>query len=102
MERTDVRIDSRVAKDLRKYVFEKYGYLHGKFKEEVESAIKAHIRGNRIVITPVQPAMNNTDESSSEDTIRFEKREIVTTMKPAKKKISEATRPAIRGYDDLY
>ncbi len=44
MARTDIRIDSELAKELRKFAFEKHGNLHGTIKEEAENAIRKHIR----------------------------------------------------------
>jgi hypothetical protein len=43
-QRTDIKIDSGVAHELRKFAFEKHGTLHGTIKAESEAAILAHIK----------------------------------------------------------
>jgi len=39
----DLKIDSELAADLRRYAFEKHGKLHGTIKREAEAAIFNHI-----------------------------------------------------------
>jgi hypothetical protein len=44
-DRTDIKINSGIALELKKFCLEKHGTCHGTIKAEAEAAIQKHIHG---------------------------------------------------------